>query len=361
MRGACGMRKGRRNLASVLALAALPSLAWAAPKPDEVEFRDKAGKEATRTGRVQGETPQGVQFQAGGVTLDIPARDLLALRHGDAPAEFLQAEEAAQQADYAAAADLYRKSLDAKGAGPWLQHDARFQRADSLYRLGNLAGAAEALEELRTQAPSGRFASLALVRLAQCRMFTGAFDQAKAALEALQGGSGSWEDAAKGLWKARILELQKDHEKARQAYGQVAAYAGQFPDMKDAALARAQACVTALGKPQEAADALQKLVEQASLEGAGGAVLRGALGGARLALAKAATDDKEKQRLASAALWDFLKVVVYGEAVAEEHAAAYAGAGQCFALLGDAARAQQMKEDRKRFYGDAFITPVAAP
>ena len=335
---------------------ALPSAGWSAA--DTVVFRDprQQGKEVTKSGSVQREAPESIEIGTGGTSLEIQARDLVSVSHGDAPADYQQAEEAEQSLDFAAAAEGYKRALDAKGVRPWIQHDARFHRADCLYRMGDLAGATAAFKETVEKAPEGRYRDRTKLRLGQCQLFQKAFGDAKAAFEALMDSGPEKLNA--GLWAGRVEESQGNVDAARRAYEDVIIRAGkQVPEIEFAARARQGSCDIAKGEPQKALEALLPLVEQTSAEKPGGAALCNALGQAYLAQARAArAKPDEAKRLAFSGLMDFCRVLVYGEAYPEEHAAAYAGAEACLVLLGDA-RASQFKEDRKRYYGDAFLLP----
>ena len=354
-----------KRVSPVSVLGLLACLAWASPgwsaPTDILVYRDKSGSEKELKGRVLNEDPEGIKFQGGsGGEVAVRASDLISLTHGDAPAEYQQAEYAEQEGDYAQASELYLKSLGAKSVGKWIQHDARYHRGDCLYHQGNLKEAAAVLTELTTEvtAKEGRFRTLAVIRLGQCRIFQGAFPEAKAALGTIVSAPGKWEDTARQLWENRLLEAQKDYKTAQPAYVRLSSSAGsyKFPDLESIAKARAAACTIALGKPEEALNALLPLLDQVSADKVEGAAVHNACGSAYLALARQEKDkDKVKQR-AFSGLWEFLRVVVYSEAFPEEHAAAYAGAEQCFQLLGDP-RAQQMKEERKRYYGEAFLLP----
>ncbi len=343
----------------ILTVAASCLGADAPPKPDSVTYRDtKSGKEATKPGSILAETPESIQVKiAGGVTLDVLEKDLISVSHGDAPAEFQQAEDARQEGDYPRAAELYQAALAAKNVGDWIQHDARFGRADSLYRSGDLKGAAAVLVDMASgPAAKGRFAYLVKVRLGQCQIFQGQFDAAKATLETLRSPLGNWGDGARELWSARVLEVQKDPAGALQAYTQAVGRLARHPDLRDQAQARAAICQTALGKIPEALAALKAPMEQSQGEKPGGIALNLAHGGACLALAKGAAAKEEAQKQAFHGLMSYLKVVVGGESCPEDHAAALLGAEQCLTLLGDA-RAQEMRAERKQLYGDAFVAP----
>ncbi len=351
--------KSLGTLLMVAGLAAgltLPSAGWGAA--DTVVFRDarQQGKEVTKSGTVQRETPESIEIAAGGAALEVQVKDLVSVSRGDAPVDYQQAEEAEQSLDFTVAAEGYKRALDAKGVRPWIQHDARFHRADCLYRLGDLAGAATAFKEMLDKAPEGRYRDRAKLRLGQCQLFQKAFAEAQASFQALQ--SSGPERLAAGVWLGRVLECQGNLDQARQAYGDVIIRSGkQVPEVEFMARAREGMCDIAKGEPQKALEALLPLVEQTSAEKPGGAALRNALGQAYLAQAKAAkAASDEAKRLAFSGLMDFCRVLVYGEAHPEEHAAAYAGAEACLVLLGDA-RASQFKEDRKRYYGDAFLLP----
>lgn len=343
----------RRPWSIAIVSAAVLAAGTAFAAPDRVVYRDaKAGKDVIKEGAIVKETPESVEMK--GMMTPIPVKDLVSVTHGDAPAEFQQAEEAELSLDFGPAAELYRRALDAKNVGPWIQHDARFRRADCLYRSGELAQAAQGFKELLEKAPEGRFRSRAQLRLGQSLLFQKSYAEAKSALDALRNARG-WEEAAGACWLARVQEAQGDVDGARRAYEEAATrYGGLHPDVKDMARARAALCDVAKGKAAEALKDLLTAVEASSPDKAGGAALRNACGQAQLALAKAAKGDEGK-RLAFAALMDFCRVLVYGEAHAEEHAAAYAGAEAALQLLGDS-RAAQYREDRQRFYKDAFIT-----
>jgi tetratricopeptide (TPR) repeat protein len=331
---------------------ALPCAGWGAA--DTVVFRDskQQGKEVTKSGTITREAPEGVEI---GSQL-IQAKDIVSVTHGDAPVEYQQAEEAQQSLDFSAAAEGYRRALEAKGVRPWIQHDARFHRADCLYRMGDLAGAAAAFKEMADKAPEGRYRDRAKLRLGQCQLFQKAFVEAQASFGALKA-SGT-EKLNAGLWAGRVEECQGNLDAARQAYEDVIIRSGRLvPEIEFAARARQGMIDVAKGEPHKALEVLLPLVEQTSAEKPGGAALCNALGQAYLAQAKAAkAKPDEAKRLAFSGLMDFCRILVSVEVHPEEHAAAYAGAEACLTLLGDV-RASQFKEDRKRFYGDAFLTP----
>lgn len=331
-------------LLAVLSLAA-PLLA---AEPDSVTVRGGKGE---MKGIIEKEGAEGITFKSGGASKDIPAKDIESLAHGDAPAEYRQAEEAEQGADYARAAELYLKAAAGKGRA-WLAHDSLFHRADCLYHLGNLKDALAGLKELSEKAPEGRFKSMAQVRLGQCHLFLKAYPEAEAAFKALRNPKRNWEDAAGAYWLGRLAEAQGDPASARRAYEDVGLMT--VPDVKAMAKARLAVCDAVEGKAsRETLKALQELAEANPSDRAAGAALQNALGQVGLALARAAKGD-EAAALAFDGAMAFSHVIVLGEAFSEEHAAAYSGAAQCFALLKDEAKAAQCRDDLKRFYGDAF-------
>lgn len=349
--------------------AALPSLALAvllwpsipARALDKVVYRDpKSGAEQEKAGTITKESPEEIELKAGATVYRIPVRDVVSVARDGAPSEFRQGEEAELAADYAAAADLYARAIAAPKAPPWVQHDGRFRRAESLFRLGRLPEAAEALKDMLAKAPEGRWQWQAQVRLAQCHLFGKRAADAEAVLTPLASSSSrnSWMAIAAQYWLGRAAEAKGNAEGASKAYRDAELSAANvLPDLRDMAVARARLLDVRAGpaKLQEALAALAPLADEASGEKAGGAALLNAYGEACLASAKAAGGKSdEAKRLAFDGLMAHMKVVVGGEAFPDEHAAALAGAEACFTALGDV-RAKQMLDERKRCYNDAFV------
>lgn len=232
---------------------------------------------------------------------------------------------------------------------PFIVQQGLFHVAYLKQRLGRGAEAIVGYRDLLEKFPDGRYLRPAGENLVALLLAQNNAAAAQEGLDKLAAGAKDVPgvEAEVGILRARLLEGQKSHAEARDAYAAVEALAdAPKPLVQEAKLGRARTLL-AEGKGAEAEPIFRALVAEAALS----RVQSGAWNGIGEIQAAGGKTDRDADRILEA-LYAYLRTVVQyrpltGEST-EEYERALSGAATCFQYLSEL----EQNPERKRLLRD---------
>jgi tetratricopeptide (TPR) repeat protein len=303
------------------------------------------------TGQVKSEEWNGLALTlANGKNANYAWKQVAAVQYGGAP-EFMKAQGAYAAGSVKESLPQFEALYQNKKLRPVVRQHVLFLRAQALQRTSNSDGALAAYKELLTEYPKTQyFVGIGEGYLA-CFMAKNDLAGAKSALDELSAaaknaGADRPLQVRIDLFKARVLEAQKNYKDARSAYDSASSGAGLTPDVAAEARVGVGRCLQAEGKGSEAEKLYRELIAN---KDANNQVLSGAWNGIGDMLKEEGKKSRSPDRLLEA-LYAYLRgVVQYPPAPGNptsEYERSLAGAAQCFKHI---AELEQDKDRQKLF------------
>jgi len=311
---------------------------------------------------VKSDTIEGVVYDDKGVETTVPYKDVVSVTYGDRPVSYAEAKAAFDRDKWDAALPKFQKAAEDPKITRMLQY-ALFYQAECYFFLNKYTEAEKAYKELLKQVPDTRFLPDAQLRMAQIKLksddkalWQKAADELKGLIAKAKKWSPLWEtrftvayvSAARKAGSTEdfipiLTEAIKDCTDLDAINDANVEMVGIYQDKKDYQKAVEMAKKTIISLKEIAAKPGQDQNKIARVR----AALYNQIGDCYRLAARAAPDAERKERYLDALLEGYLRAALLFPQVPQENPKALFWSGDCFRILRDTKRSQEMFDELK--------------